>query len=77
MMAAWSLVKLGDSTDAMACLNDLLFNATNNEMMLHNILDWMGKPAFPLVRKFLTDGGSTKGKYGISILGRVGELQGW
>jgi len=77
MMAAWSLVKLGDSTDAMACLNDLLFNATNNEMMLHNILDWMGEPAFPLVRKFLTDGGSTKGKYGISILGRVGELQGW
>ncbi|MDG1070678.1 MAG: sulfatase-like hydrolase/transferase, partial [Akkermansiaceae bacterium] len=77
MMAAWSLVKLGDSTDAMACLNDLLFNATNNEMMLHNILDWMGEPAFPLVKKFLTDGGSTKGKYGISILGRVGELQGW
>ena len=77
MMAAWSLVKLGDYTQAMACLNDLLFKSTTNEMMLHNVLDWMGEPAFPLVKKFLTEGGSTKGKYGISILGRVGELQGW
>ena len=77
MMAAWSLIKLGDSDDALACLKDLLFNATQNEMMLHNILDWMGKPAFPLVKEYLTKGGSLKGKYGISILGRVGELQGW
>ena len=77
MMAAWSLVKLGDSDDALACLEDLLFNATKNEMMLHNILDWMGEPVLPLVKKHLAKGGSKKGKYGISILGRVGELQGW
>ena len=77
MMAAWSLVKLGDSDDALACLEDLLFNATKNEMMLHNILDWMGEPVLPLVKEHLAKGGSKKGKYGISILGRVGELQGW
>ncbi|MDB4356224.1 HEAT repeat domain-containing protein, partial [Akkermansiaceae bacterium] len=77
MMAAWSLVKLGDSDDALACLEDLLFNTTKNEMMLHNILDWMGEPVLPLVKEHLAKGGSKKGKYGISILGRVGELQGW
>jgi predicted Zn-dependent protease len=77
MMAAWSLVKLGDSDDALACLKDLLFNTTKNEMMLHNILDWMGEPVFPLVKEHLAKGGSKKGKYGISILGRMGELQGW
>lgn len=77
MMAAWSLVKMGDSDAALACLKDLLFKATNNEMMLHNVLDWMGEPAFPLVKAYLSKGGSMKGKYGISILGRVGELQGW
>jgi hypothetical protein len=77
MMAAWSLVKLGDSDEALACLKDLLFNATKNEMMLHNILDWMGEPVLPLVKEHLAKGGSKMGKYGISILGRVGELQGW
>ena len=77
MMAAWTLVKLGDSTEAMACLNDLLFKETHNEMMLHNVLDWMGEPAFPLVKKYLAQDGSKKEKYGTSILGRVGELQGW
>lgn len=77
MMAAWSLVKMGDPDAAMACLKDLLFNTTKNEMMLHNILDWMGEPAFPLVKAYLAKGGSKNGKYGTSILGRVGELQGW
>jgi hypothetical protein len=37
----------------------------------------MGEPAFPLVKEYLAKGGTKKGKYGISILGRVGELQGW
>ena len=77
MMAAWTLIKLGDSNDAMACLKDLLFNATKNEMMLHNVLDWMGEPAYPLVKEYLARDGSKEGKYGTSILGRVGELQGW
>jgi len=77
IMAAWTLIKLGDPAEAMACLDKLLFKGTHNEMMLHNVLDWMGEPAFPLVKKFLANDGSKKGKYGTSILGRVGELQGW
>jgi predicted Zn-dependent protease len=77
MMAAWTLIKLGDTNEALVCLKDLLFNETKNEMMLHNILDWMGEPAFPLVKEHLAKGGAQMGKYGISILGRIGELQGW
>ena len=77
IMSAWTLVKLGKPDDAMECLDGLLHaKKTNrsNETMLHNVLDWMGEPAFPLVKKYMSAGGSTKGKYGISIFGRIMEL---
>ena len=77
MMSAWSLVKLGHSEDAMACLDDLLFNGTENKTMLHNVIDWMGEPALPLVKKYITKGQTRKGKYGIGIFGRIAELNGW
>ena len=74
MMAAWTLVKLGQPQQAMACLETLLFQGSENTNMLHNVLDWMGEPAFPLVKRYLRQGGSRKGRYGISILARVAEL---
>jgi N-sulfoglucosamine sulfohydrolase len=77
MMAAWTLVNIGKPEQALACLDDLLVNGTNNETMLHNVLDWMGKPALPLVKEFVTKGGTRKGRYGIGILGRIAELNGW
>jgi len=77
MMAAWTLVKLGVDKPALAVLDDLLFNGTNNEVMLHNILDWMGEPALPLVKKYVENQGERQGRYGIGILGRIAELQGW
>ncbi|MCP4788311.1 MAG: sulfatase-like hydrolase/transferase [Fuerstiella sp.] len=77
MMAAWSLVKLGQTDAALACLEELLFTGTTSTEMLHNVLDWMGEPAFPLVKKAMAEGGSTKGKYGISIFGRIAEVNGW
>ena len=76
-MAAWSLVKLGRTSKAVACLEELLFDGSQCRSMVHNVLDWMGEPAFPLVKKYMMQGGSKKGRYGISILGRVAELQGW
>jgi N-sulfoglucosamine sulfohydrolase len=79
MMAAWTLVKLGDSKAGLACLDDLLSKdeAATNTLMLQNVLDWMGEPALPLVKKYIDDGGKRKGRYGIGILGRIAELQGW
>ena len=77
MMAAWTLVKLGKPKKALACLEELLFKGTNNETMLHNVLDWMGEPALPLVKKFLEKGGNRKGRYGIGILARIAEVNGW
>ena len=77
MMAAWTLIKLGHQEEAIACLTVLLFDGTDNEVMLHNVLDWMGEPAFPMVKKYMALGGSQKGRYGISILGRIAELQNW
>ncbi|MDC0263334.1 hypothetical protein OAK63_00330, partial [bacterium] len=59
------------------CLDQLLFEGTENEMMLHNVLDWMGEPAHPLVKKYIENAGERQGKYGIGILGRVAELNGW
>jgi len=76
-MAAWTLVKLGNKTEALASLEELLFEGTTNKSKLHNILDWMGEPALPLVKKYIESGQTRKGRYGIGILGRVAELQGW
>ena len=47
MMAAWTLVKLGQSDQAITCLDDLLFGTCHNEDMLHNVLEWMGEPGLP------------------------------
>ncbi len=77
MMAAWILVKLGKAERALACLDELLFSGTTNKDMLHNVLDWMGEPALPLVKKFIEKGGTRKGRYGIGILGRIAQLNGW
>jgi len=77
MMAAWKLITLGNTKSAMACLDALLFNGTNNQVMLHNVLDWMGEPALPLVKKYIEEGGTRKGRYGIGILGRIAQLNGW
>ena len=77
MMAAWTLVKLGDKEEALATLENLLFEGTNNKSMLHNVLDWMGEPALPLVKKYIKSGQTRQGRYGIGILGRIAELQGW
>ena len=77
VMSAWTLIKLGSSEEAMACLDDLLFQRTTNATMLHNVLDWMGEPARPLVKKYVQRGGNREGRYGIGILGRIAELNGW
>lgn len=77
MMAAWTLIKLGEKEKALACLDNLLFEGTHNDIMLQNVIDWMGEPGLPLVKKFVESGQTRKGKYGISIFGRIAELQGW
>ena len=48
-----------------------------NTIMLHNALDWMGEPALPLVKKYIQRQGNRQGRYGIGILGRIAELNGW
>ena len=77
IMAAWTLVKLGKTDKGLACLDNLLFEGTTNDVMLHNVLDWMGKPALPLVKKYIENGGDRQGRYGIGMLGRIAELNGW
>lgn len=77
MMAAWTLVKLGHEQQALECLDSLLFDGTHNEVMLHNVIDWMGEPALPLVKKYIDRGGERQGRYGIGILGRIAQLNGW
>lgn len=77
IMAAWVLVKLGKAEQGLACLHDLLFKGTDCETLLHNTLDWMGSPAFPIVKEYLARNPTErkmnkKGK--ISILGRIGEV---
>ena len=77
ILSAWTLIKTGQKDQALATLDELLFQGTENEPMLHNVIDWMGEPALPLVKKYIDNGGSQKGKYGISILARIAQVQGW
>jgi arylsulfatase A-like enzyme len=78
MMAAWTLVKMGKREQGVMALGDMLFGKCGNVSMLHNIIDWMGEPALPLVKKHLENGGETMAKYGVvSILGHIGELNGY
>ena len=80
IMAAWTLVKLGEQQAAMATLETMLFQSpekADNTTMLHNVLDWMGEPALPLVKKYIEQGGNRQGRYGIGILGRIAQLNGW
>ncbi|MDG1894360.1 MAG: sulfatase-like hydrolase/transferase [Fuerstiella sp.] len=80
MMAAWTLVKLGTSEAALECLDQMLFadkSPASNETMLHNLIDWMGEPGLPLVKKYIGQGGNRQGRYGIGIFGRIAELNGW
>jgi arylsulfatase A-like enzyme len=80
MMSAWTLVNLGDTNAGLVALETLLFedeSKASNTTMLHNVLDWMGEPAFPLVKKYIGNGGNRQGRYGIGILGRIAQLNGW
>ena len=45
--------------------------------MLHNVIDWIGEPALPLVKRYVMSKSDRQGRYGISILGRIAELNGW
>ena len=53
IMAAWTLVKLGKKDKGFACLNDLLINGTNVQLLLYNTLDWMGDDGTELIRAYL------------------------
>ena len=58
MMAAWALVKIGDAEVGLACLDELLFvGDCENTGMLHNVIDWVGEPAYGLVKKYMKNGG--------------------
>jgi hypothetical protein len=71
IMAAWTLVKLGND-EGLACLRDLLNNGTTTERKLLNVLDWMEDDAVPLVREYLqANPNSAKG-----ILGKIAEDHG-
>ena len=78
IMAAWTLVKMGDKEKAMLFFDSMLHGECKNVTLLHNVVDWMGDAGLPLAKKYIENGGSTQGKYGVvSILGHVAELNGW
>ncbi|MCP4375479.1 MAG: sulfatase [bacterium] len=77
MLAAWTFVKIGKTDEGLACLRKMLFSKPQCDQLLYNTIDWMGKPAFPLVKEFNKSGLGKAGKYGVGILrhtAKVNEL---
>jgi N-sulfoglucosamine sulfohydrolase len=72
IMAAWTLVKLGQTEAGLGCLGNLLTNGTTCERKLHNVLDWMEEDAVPLVREYL----QSKPDQAKNILGKIAEDHG-
>jgi hypothetical protein len=52
IMAAWTLVNLGEKEKGLGCLKKLLYGNSSCDRKLHNVLDWMGEDALPLVREY-------------------------
>jgi hypothetical protein len=71
MMAAWTLIKMGDKEKGLSFISTLLNGKCNNIPMLHCMIDWMGEPGLALAKKYIENGGKARGKYGDSILGHV------
>lgn len=72
MMAAWTLVKLGQKESGLGCLHTLLNNGTTAKRKLLNILDWMGADAVPLVTEYL----QSHPKEAKNILAKIAQDQG-
>jgi hypothetical protein len=53
MLAAWTLVKIGQPKQGLATLRAMLFDGTSAERELHNVLDWMDEDAVGLVKDYL------------------------
>ena len=72
MMAAWTLVDLGRKEAGLACLRDMLRTGTTADRKLHNVLDWMGTDALPLVREYF----AARPKKPDGILVRIAQTHG-
>jgi len=53
LMAAWTLVKIGEKDVGLACLRECLKRGGKGQRELYNVLDWMGEDAFPLIREYM------------------------
>ncbi len=73
VMAAWALVRLGEKDAGTECLRTLLDEGCDCPRLLHNVLDWMGDDAVPLVRQHAQ---SKSGKKLSGILARMLEVRG-
>lgn len=57
-MAAWSLIKLGETEAGYTCLGDLLDKGSYAMLTLLNMVDWMGKDGKPLLQKAMAVNGN-------------------
>jgi len=51
IMAAWTLIKIGQREEGMASLRELLMAGPSRSLC--NTLDWMGQDGLPLIREYL------------------------
>ncbi len=72
IMAAWTLVNLDEREQGLNCLGQLLRDGSTAKLKLHNVLDWMGEAAVPVVKEFLI----AHPEQAKGILARIAQVQG-
>ena len=60
-MAAWTLIRLGRKEKGLAKIKSLLFTGSTAPIFVHNVLDWAGEDAIPLLKEYAQSGKEIKG----------------
>ncbi|OVE75295.1 hypothetical protein BVX97_05135 [bacterium E08(2017)] len=69
------MIHIGQKEAGLACLRDMMMNGCDEEAFLQCVVEWIGKPAFPLVREYyLKHGEKGQGKYKESIIGHIAKI---
>ncbi len=70
MLAAWTTINLGNQDVGIDCLREMMSQESDCTALLHNVIDWIGEPAFELISEYKLAHKNEPG-FASTILGRA------